>query len=83
MNICAEGLSYSVVDPEWFIPDPDPALNFPSSWNDLAKLDFFKEPFEVSASLLTPTLNHIYYMMSRVRNFDPNTWYCRSKQNIQ
>ena len=21
----------SVVDPEWFIPDPDPALNFPSS----------------------------------------------------
>ena len=21
----------SVADPEWFIPDPDPALNFPSS----------------------------------------------------
>ena len=27
----------------------------------------------LAVSSLTPTLNRIYYMMSGVRNFDPNT----------
>ena len=27
-------LLFSVVDPEWFILDPDPALNFPSSGSE-------------------------------------------------
>ena len=36
-------LTVSVVDPKLFIPDPDPALNFPSSGSNLYYISIFRK----------------------------------------
>ena len=49
-------LFFSVADPEWFISDPDPALNFPISGSRR------KFRIRIQAKVPDPNPTYIYYV---------------------